>query len=360
MIPYFTTDEGVLYYGDALEIPTRIAKNSVHCVVTSPPYWGKVNYLPEEPDQLGFEETPQMFVNKLVEIFKKVREVLHDKGVIWLNIGDTNCVPSTKRETIYGMKPGVPAKNRILIPYRLAIALQEDGWWVRSDNIWYRRNAPRRAVQDRPTYEHEYLFLLTKKSHYYYDHVAVFQPIKAKAGDRYAGDRTKIPTESGKMFKDPKNNVKAKLAGKNLGSVWDIPTQGRTDSHYAAFPDKLVDRCILAGSSKKGCCSECKAPYKRIYKRVSADAIPETVGWEADCDCMAPIEPCVILDPFMGRGTTAMRAEKLKRHWCGVEKDADSCELIKKNLCTRKYGLEPHTQPQDGFFSPDEINTEVR
>ena len=347
MVPYFKTDRGTLFYGDALEIPSRIKENSIHCVVTSPPYWGKVDYLEGETSQLGLDKTPELFIERLVEIFKGVKKVLHSTGVVWLNIGDTYCVPSTKRETVLGMKPGVHAKNRIGIPWRLALALQADGWWLRQDIIWYRRNAPREPVKDRPTTEHEHIFLLTKKSHYFYDQTAVYQELKA--GDRYAGDRRKMTTESGGMFHGG-HNRKAKLAGRNLGSVWDIPTQGRTDSHYAAFPDRLVARCIKAGTSFRGCCATCKAPYVPVIERENEDVAPKIVDWEPTCKCSAGIEACTVLDPFMGRGTTAMIAERLNRSWIGVDKSSEFCDLIKQNLLSRKTGLLPPTEPRKGFF----------
>jgi DNA modification methylase len=359
MVPYFETETGTgtLYYGDALEIPTRIEKSSIHCVVTSPPYWGKVEYMEGERNQLGLDKTPQLFIERMVEIFRGIKTVLHPSGTVWLNIGDTNCVPSTKREGQLGMKPGVPAKNRIGIPWKLAFALQEDGWWIRGDNIWYRRNSPREPVRDRPTYEHEYIFLLTKKAHYYYDQVAVYQPLKA--GAKYAGDRRKITTESGGMFHGG-HNRKSRLAGRNLGSVWDIPTEGRTDSHYAAFPSKLVAQCIKAGSSEYGCCSKCNAPYKRITKQDREMDVPKTAGWEPTCKCNAPEQPCKILDPFMGRGTTAMMAEKLGRSWAGVELDEKSCELIMHNLINRKKGLLPPVITSGGLVDLTTIDLSIK
>ena len=357
MVPYFKTDSGVLYYGDALELPTRVVQNSVHCVVTSPPYWGKVDYLEGETDQLGLDKTPELYIERLVEIFRGIKKILHPTGVVWINIQDTNCVPSTKRETVLGMKPGVPAKNRIGIPWKLAFALQSDGWWLRGDNIWWKVNGPREPVRDRPTYEHEYVFLLTKKAHYYYDQVAVYQDLKF--GDRFAGDRRKITTESGGMFHGG-HNRKAKLAGKNLGSVWNIPTQGRTDAHYAAFPDKLVKRCIEAGTSKEGCCMVCKAPLKRILKRENEDTIPETVGWKPTCKCNADIEPCTVLDPFMGRGTTALVSQELNRHWIGSDMSDEFCELIKQNLINRSVGLLPTTEPDPGFFQLTKENIAIK
>lgn len=368
MVPYFRKEvkiktatgtrinKNVLYYGDAIEIPDRIIENSVHCVVTSPPYWGKVDYLEGEIDQLGLDKTPDLYIQRLVTIFRGIKKVLHPTGVVWLNIGDTYCVPSTKRETILGMKPGVSAKNRIGIPWRLALALQKDGWWLRQDNIWYRRNAPREPVKDRPTTEHEHVFLLTKRSHYFYDQTAVYQELKA--GDRYAGDRRKITTESGGMFHGG-HNRKAKLAGKNLGSVWDIPTQGRTDSHYAAFPDKLIIQCINAGTSFRGCCSTCKAPFTPVIERENEDVAPKIIDWKATCKCGTSIESCVVLDPFMGRGTTAMMAERLNRRWIGTDKSAEFCELIKQNLTYRESGLRPPIEPAKGFFNLTRKDVEI-
>lgn len=357
MVPYFKTDKGILYYGDASEISKHVKPDSVNCVVTSPPYWGKVDYLEGDTDQLGLEKTPKFYTEHIVDIFKEIKKILHPTGVVWLNIGDTNCVPSTKRETVLGMKPGVAAKNRIGIPWKVAFALQDDGWWLRGDYIWYRPNSPREPVKDRPTYEHEYVFLLTKRANYYYDQVAVFQPLKA--GDHYAGNRDKIIIETGGMSHGG-HNRKNKLMGRNLGSVWTIPTQGRTDSHYAAFPDKLVTRCISAGTSFKGRCSICHTPIKRIVKAKDEDSVPETVGWEPDCKCNASIEPCVVYDPFMGRGTTALVAESLNKNWIGSEMSDEFCELIKKNLLSRKYGLEPTTEPKKGFFKLTEDDIAIK
>ncbi len=353
MIPYCKTKKGVLYYGDAIDIPTRIKPNSVHCVVTSPPYWGKVIYGVE--GELGLDETPLLYVNKLVEIFRGIRKVLHPTGTVWLNIGDTNCVPSTVRETVLGMKPGVPAKNRIGVPWKVLFALQEDGWNFRCDIVWWRKNSPREPVRDRPTYEHEYMFLLTKKQHYFYDKIAVELPYNGY----FAGTRGNIAKESGGMFHGG-HNIKAELTGRNLGSVWDIATQGRTDSHYSAFPDELAARCIKAGTSLKGCCSNCYAPIKRMTERKDKASPLKTIGWEPTCKCNAKIIPCTVLDPFMGRGTVALTAETLGRSWIGAELGEESCELIKQNLTNRKVGLLPSTKVQDGLFKGDEIDIEIK
>ena len=351
MIPYFKNENGILYYGDAVDVATRIKPESVQCVVCSPPYYGKIIYGAE--GELGLDETPTLYIEQVVEIFKGIKKALHPSGTVWLNIGDTNCVPSTVRETTLGMKPDVPPKNRIGIPWRVALALQGDGWNFRCDIVWFRPNSPREPVQDRPTYEHEYVFLLTKKQKYFYDNIAVALPYDGK----YAGDRRKVSQESGGMF-DAGHDIKAKLTSRNLGSVWEISTQGRSDKHQS-FPDELVTRCIKAGTSLKGCCSKCYAPIQRKTERVTYADEKKTVGWFPTCKCSADIIPCTVLDPFMGRGTTALVAERLNRHWVGVELATESCELIKQNLIGSKYGLLPLTTPKNGLFKADEIDISV-
>lgn len=385
MIPYYKTKKGVLYYGDAVDIPTRIKPNSVHCVVTSPPYWGLRSYFSSDENQLGLEKTPQLYIEHLVKIFSGIRKVLHPTGTVWLNINDTHCVPSTKREGELGMKPGVSAKNLIGIPWRLALALQADGWWLRCDIIWNKTNCLPEPVKDRPTRSHEYIFLLTKKAHYFYDNVAVYE--KLQHGDHFAGNRQKIAIESGGMFKGG-HDRKNKLTGKNRRSVWNISTEPTTDPHYAAFPSKLAALCIKAGTPLKGCCSKCGNPIKRIVKDLDERHWTEkradgdkwatgkvwgrndgggsftnelsTIGWEATCKCCVKIIPCTVLDPFMGRGTVALTAETLGRNWVGAELGEESCELIKQNLTNRKVGLLPSTKVQDGLFKGDEIDIEIK
>ena len=353
MVPYYKNDKGILYYGDALDISKRVKPESVHCVVTSPPYYGKVIHGVE--GELGLDKTPNEYIERVVQVFQGIRKVLHPTGTVWLNIGDTNCVPSCAVRTALGIKPDVPAKNRIGIPWRVLFALQADGWHYRIDIVWWRRNSPREPVKDRPTYEHEYVFLLTKKQHYFYDKIAVELPYHG----HYAGDRRKITIESGGMFHGG-HNIKAELTGRNLGSVWDIPTQGRTDSHYSAFPDELAARAIKAGTSQEGCCGNCYAPIKRLVQRKSKADPWKTIGWKPTCKCNAEIIPCTVLDPFMGRGTVALVAEKLNRNWIGAELNEESCELIKQNLTNRKVGLLPITEIPNGLFNKDELDISIK
>jgi site-specific DNA-methyltransferase (cytosine-N4-specific) len=215
--------------GDALNILNRLPSNLVQCAVTSPPYWGLRDYNIE--GQIGLEPTLQQFINHLVSVFTQVRRILKDEGVLWLNIGDGYTsgnrgwrAPDKKNparamnirpDTPEGLKP----KDLIGIPWKLAFALQEDGWYLRSDIVWYKPNAMPESVKDRPTRAHEYIFLLTKSEKYYYDYQAIME-------------------ESFEKFR-------------NKRSVWSINTQPFPNSHFATFPTTLIEPCIIAGSREQ-------------------------------------------------------------------------------------------------------------
>lgn len=246
------------------------------------------------------------------------------------------------------------------IPWRVALALQADGWWLRSDIVWARPNPMPESVTDRPTKAHSYLFLLTKRATYYYDAEALREPHKAASLARYeyglhlTPDPTAIPNslhdrvhagvgQSDRMgdFMNP--------AGRNARSVWNIATTPFRGAHFACWPPELVKRCILAGTSEAGCCEACGTPRERIVERTGgtwaerkAAGYPDeikgdeaalaaqaavhlgastrtTTGWRPTCACDAPFVPCLVLDPFMGSGTTAKVAQDLGRRWLGVE-----------------------------------------
>lgn len=223
-------DESVIIEGDALHALHILPSNSVQCVVTSPPYWGLRDYSME--GQIGLETTLPQFINHLVAIFNEIKRVLRDDGTLWLNIGDGYTsgnrgyrAPDKKNparamtirpDTPDGLKP----KDLQGIPWRLAFALQNDGWYLRSDIVWNKPNAMPESVKDRPTRSHEYLFMLTKSERYFYDH-----------------DAAKEMGLNGKF--------------RNRRTVWNINTQAFSDAHFATFPPQLIDPCILA-SSKQG------------------------------------------------------------------------------------------------------------
>ncbi|HDZ73461.1 MAG TPA: site-specific DNA-methyltransferase [Aurantimonas coralicida] len=219
-------EESIIFEGDALTVLRRLPENSVQCVVTSPPYWGLRDY--NVANQIGHEPTLPQFINSLRTVFSEVRRVLKQDGVFWLNIGDGYTsgnrgwrAPDKKNparamavrpDTPEGLKP----KDLMGIPWKLAFALQEDGWYLRSDIVWNKPNAMPESVKDRPTRSHEYLFMLTKGERYYYDRMAILES-----------------------------------NGRNARSVWSVHTQGFPGAHFATFPPKLVDPCVRA-SSRQG------------------------------------------------------------------------------------------------------------
>jgi site-specific DNA-methyltransferase (cytosine-N4-specific) len=215
--------DSILFEGDALTVLQRLPSNSVQCAVTSPPYWGLRDY--DIPDQIGLEPTLPQFINRLRTVFTELRRVLREDGIFWLNIGDGYTsgnrgwrAPDKKNparamdvrpETPEGLKP----KDLLGIPWRVALALQEDGWYLRADIIWNKPNAMPESVKDRPTRAHEYLFMFTKDERYFYDRKAILE-----------------------------------LNGRNCRSVWNVHTQGFSGAHFATFPPKLIEPCIKAST----------------------------------------------------------------------------------------------------------------
>jgi site-specific DNA-methyltransferase (cytosine-N4-specific) len=216
----------VLFEGDALQVLQRLPSESVQCVVTSPPYWGLRDY--NTPGQIGLEATLPQFINRLLTVFSEVRRVLRPDGVLWLNIGDGYTsgnrgwrAPDKKnRARAMAMRPDTPEglkpKDLMGVPWRLAFALQDDGWYLRADIVWNKPNAMPESVRDRPTRSHEYLFMFAKSAQYYYDRNAVIEP-----------------------------------NGRNCRSVWNVNTQGFAGAHFATFPRKLIEPCIKAATRQR-------------------------------------------------------------------------------------------------------------
>lgn len=239
--------ESQIFVGDCQSILQQLPARSVRCCITSPPYYGLRDYGITE--QVGSEITPTAYVNRLVEIFHEVHRVLTDDGTLWLNLGDSYNSPPVGRFNGGGFKDtsartggrdltgvatsgkmnkqaasGLPPKNLLGIPWRVALALQADGWVLRSDIIWHKPSVMPESVRDRPTRDHEYMFLLTKQARYYYDGAAIREPVRVPAG-RAAGET------------------------RNKRTVWTIPTQCYRGAHFAVYPTTLVEPCLLAGSA---------------------------------------------------------------------------------------------------------------
>jgi len=297
-----------ILFGDAAAWLRMLDTDSVHCCVTSPPYFNLRDY--STPGQLGREATPEEYVEKLVEVFRAVRRVLRPDGTLWLNIGDSYTSGGRKTRdfdkklparsvdqrprTPVGMKP----KDLIGIPWMLAFALRSDGWYLRQDIIWHKPNATPESVRDRCTKSHEYIFLLTRSERYYFDADAIREPFTTppRTGIRRSyrsGCVSSFDMEHGHL-KQSGNFAGLPLnpAGKNKRDVWTINTSSFKGAHFAVFPEKLVEPCILAGCPQGG----------------------------------------IVLDPFMGSGTTGVAAKRLGRGFIGIDINADYCTMAIKRI----------------------------
>ena len=376
-----------LYQGDALEILKQMEDESIHCCVTSPPYWGLRDYGVD--GQLGLESTPEEYVANMVEVFREVKRVLRKDGTLWLNLGDTyNGTKIGNTETkknprvvsdsfIKKSAPNVKVKDLIGIPWMVAFALRADGWWLRSDIIWKKGNPMPESVTDRPTKAHEYIFLLTKSERYYYDNEAIkedavngdpAQPrgstatLSSRAPQINSGRRKQ--DEIGKRTYEGFNGRYQPLNKRNKRSVWSINTKPFSESHFAVFPPEIPEICIKAGTSERGCCSKCGSPWERVVERKRlkrnefAPSDPRyrpnvyqgaygdingkgdagyvetsTIGWQPTCTCgINETVPCTVLDPFAGAGTTLWVAEQLGVNSIGIELNPEYCEIIRHRM----------------------------
>jgi DNA modification methylase len=353
--------------GDCMDRLRELEPGSIQTVVTSPPYWG-IRDLIGTPGQLGLESTPEEYVSKMVEVFREVRRVLRDDGTVWLNMGDSyNAAPRvTPSRWNAGTKAGTPGtvpdawngdnrtasvpglkpKDLVGIPWRLAFALQADGWYLRSDIIWSKPNPMPESVTDRPTKAHEYVFLLTKSARYFYDNDAVREPHAApeRNGHRNTG------WDYGDYNAGNSEHVLAyNTAGRNLRSVWNIPTEPFPEAHFATFPKALVEwtklKVILElddrfdaqiyGTVEVEVTDHTppKAWQVRTYGK-AWNAERRLLGWMPTCPHDADPIPCTVLDPFAGSGTTGVVALRLGRSFIGIELSPAYAEMARKSLET--------------------------
>ena len=366
-----------LINGDCLEELKKLPAESVHCVITSPPYFMLRDYNVE--GQIGLEKSPQEYILKLTAVFREVYRVLRYDGTLWLNLGDsyagggrggnssfitgegkdTSIIQSKRnvKRWDFGNIPSsaqIKPKDLIGIPWRVALALQADGWYLRSDIIWNKLNPMPESVLDRPTRSHEYIFLLTKSSRYFYDGEAIKEPSIYPDDNRKARvkeDQKRVPTD---RIAGVRSGSKT-YPTRNRRSVWDIATQSTSIAHFATFPEKLVEPCILAGTSKHGCCPVCGKPWVRKTQKQahyknrqergqpegsqpqvdSSGWLPATVtdhGFQPSCDHNAAPIPCVVMDPFSGAGTTLLVADRLGRSAIGIELNPEYVQLSKERI----------------------------
>jgi DNA modification methylase len=333
--------------------------------------------------QIGLEPTPAAYVAKMVAVFREVRRVLRDDGTVWLNLGDSYASStkgsggsSAKQDSnagsFYASRSfchDVKDKDLLGIPWRVAFALQDDGWYLRSDIIWHKPNPMPESVKDRPTRAHEYVFLLTKQARYYYDAEAIAEPATGydgrndttiKQSSKYVGGAFQFAGNGHERWKWDENGAPVR----NARSVWSIATQPRPEAHFAAFPDELARRCILAGTSAKGCCAQCGAPWERFVEshieytqkththpkygdggqfgvmaaarhqsgHIPGRTVKDSESWQPTCACAAEVVPCTVLDPFAGRGTTLSVAINYGRSAVGIELNPEYAKLIRSNV----------------------------
>ncbi|MDQ7027745.1 MAG: site-specific DNA-methyltransferase [Anaerolineae bacterium] len=281
--------QNIILQGDSWELVDVLPEQSVQMIVTSPPYFQQRKYIKKDTDgslEFGREATVQEYVTKLVLLFQKLKLVLKDNGTIWLNLGDKYL------------------DNQLLgVPWRVALALQDDGWLLRSEIIWYKPNAMPSSVKNRPTTDHEHIFLLAKSKDYYYNadaireqHVTFSTKSKMKGGRNHFGKRDGTP-ENGKNkgdsnLHDGRWDQAFHPLGRNKRTVWEIPVGKFRDAHFAVFPERLIENCILAGSTEED----------------------------------------IVLDPFMGAGTTALVAKRHSRHYIGIELVAAYIKMAEERI----------------------------
>ena len=270
--------------GDSEVVLASLPANIADTIVTSPPYFGQRDY--DHPNQVGSEDTPEDYIKRLVEVFRAAKRVLKNDGTLWLNLGD---------KYLKGQLCGMP--------WRCALALVDDGWILRSDIIWHKPNAMPSSVKTRPTTDHEYVFLFSKSPKYHYDadairepHVTFSENSKMKGGRNHLGKAGGTP-ENGKNkgnsnLHQGRWDVAFHPLGRNKRTVWNVPLSKFRGAHFAVFPEKLIEPCVLAGSSADG----------------------------------------IVLDPFFGSGTTGMVAKKTGRAFIGIDINQEYCDLSQSRI----------------------------
>lgn len=455
--------------GDVIEQLRAQPANSVHCVITSPPYWGLRRY-GESSDEIGREPTLAAYVTHMVEVFREFRRVLRPDGVLFINIGDsyandTKWGGATGGKHVAGLHgdtgvgrerrhSGLKPKDRCLIPQRLIIALQDDGWWVRDEIIWHKPNGMPFSGTDRTTPAHEPIYMLTKSARYFYDHIAIQEPAKASSierlgqninaqagsaranggeksngamkavqfgGSKYRDGHTKsgnewnpsraysfkrttkeadVPEQQARQHREDRDNTLYNITA-NKRSVWTVATGAFSEAHFATFPPDLIEPMVLAGTSERGCCPTCGAPFRRVIDRTfipqgdvsldkgmrgAGDQKPmdetngwqnfprgttdaRTAGWYPTCRCTGtpplrdlpdddgdaelginssrekalsaardlPAVPCIVMDPFNGAGTTGLVALQHGRRYLGIELYPEYVEMTHRRLA----GVQP-------------------
>jgi len=312
-----------IFCGDALETLRTMSDDSVDCCITSPPYYGLRNYGMD--GQIGLEETPEHYILRLVAVFREVKRVLKKEGTLWVNIGDSyngsgkaigadlsNSMQKSNSHSQQTLAPinvkGLKPKDMIGVPFMLAFALRADGWYLRQDIIWSKPNPMPESVEDRCVKSHEYIFLLSKSRQYFFDHKAIMEKaaydgrkdMLIKGSEKYAQPNATGLAQNSFASRDHdrwQRNEHGDFV-RNKRSVWTFCTATEKENHFACFPQKLILDCIKAGCPENG----------------------------------------IVLDPFMGSGTTAVVARKLNRNYVGIELNPDYINIANRKL-RRELGM---------------------
>lgn len=315
----------MIYRGDCIEVMKTMTADRIDCCVTSPPYWGLRDY--GHGGQIGMEETPAAYVSKMVEVFREVRRVLKPEGTLWLNLGDSYASSgknrteaqavaksglnggvgsqSCIRQQISKITDGLKAKDLVGIPWRVAFALQADGWYLRQDIIWHKPNPMPESVTDRCTKSHEYIFLLSKSPRYFFNNEAIQEDAVCGHNGSSFVSESDLQTKPNLGTKPRPSQKRGEFHGKtgdsafraivekrNKRSVWTVVTRPLQEAHFAAYPIDLISPCILAGCPPEG----------------------------------------TVLDPFFGSGTTGLAAKSHNRDFIGIELNPDYIEIAEKRL----------------------------
>lgn len=331
--------------GDALTRLRDLPAASVDSVVTSPPYFRLRDYGVD--GQLGLEAHVDQWVAELRRLLRETARVLVPTGTVFLNLGDT-----------YSTHPreGANRKSLLLAPERLALALIEDGWSLRNKVVWAKTNTLPTSARDRLATHHEVIYLLTRSPRYYFDLDSLRVPHRTKPRPPTRPGSGRPPTRRDLRrpgWLGPNGDGDAGLAalkasglpghplGKNPGDVWQLPASKYTGAHFATFPVVLAERMVLAGTPEQRC-SHCRTAYQRPVRRLGAFAT--RLSLRAMCQCNAATEPGLVLDPFLGAGTTAIAAERLGRDWLGIELNASYVAMATERLEAERN--KPDDKPQ--------------
>ena len=454
MMALLTVMEGMnlrikILQGNCLDRLKDLEDQSINTCITSPPYWGLRDYGTTEweggdencdhveprqirgknsekqstnnhgeggsawkicqkcgavrkDSQLGLEETPEEFVENLVEVFREVKRVLKDSGTVWLNLGDSYASSGevgkkdkqkyggiSKVEHLHsGGVKGLPPKNLVGIPWRVAFALQQDGWYLRQDIIWHKPNPMPESVQDRCTKSHEYIFLLSKSPKYYFDNEAIKEDAVSDKDLGILRSRKQAELNHPSIIKRQEIGIDSTNAGdgkKNKRSVWTVTTKPFKEAHFATFPVDLIEPCVLAGCPEK-VCVECDTPYERKMEVIEVEPKKHTnisdnrkefdslmggggtsfkghsvhfkkdgtpvvtpkkdLGFKKECQCQTnETKAGTVLDPFGGSGTTAEVANKHNRNAVLIELNEEYIEMMKARLVS----------PQEDMFNSVEL-----